>query len=464
MNRHLRICILTLLAACVFCSAAVCVTPSPPAYALAEGYVPSPSYEGSAYYQRLCAIELTGDRRTDIAAVALSQVGYHEGGGENDLSGGSRSSGNATEYGRAFGQTQDSWCAMFIWWCAYQCGIPESVVARTAWAKRQTFGCPSVEFADASPQPGDIAFIDNDGDGIENHVGLIVSVDEKKIHTVEGNCSDKVSEMQYDRAVGTSSGAARIVFVGSPPYEEAGVDSRTVTYARIISSGAVARKRSNRLAAVMARPAKGEEHRLIHADKNWYQLEFGLNGYWVSASECELFAVIESGGTTAPPVQTTAPPVQTTQVTQVTQVTQAEQAAQTTTRTTAASVTAAPPQIVTVTVTQTAETTAAPAGQPIVTVAPNDPGLEPSAEGSGEVSIAAEESASLSVETIPTVPSDPFDPTDSGLQFYHDDSSSFGLSGQTKSVAVLILAAAGCAALGMIFAIISLVDRKHRKL
>ena len=54
------------------------------------GYTISSSYMASKYYDRLCAVQLTGDQRTDIVEIAKSQIGYHEG-AKGDFSGTSSS-------------------------------------------------------------------------------------------------------------------------------------------------------------------------------------------------------------------------------------------------------------------------------------------------------------------------------------------------------------------------------------
>ncbi|MBE6753903.1 MAG: CHAP domain-containing protein [Ruminococcaceae bacterium] len=279
------------------------------AAALTPTYDPSASYKESVYYNNLCAVSLTGDRRTDIVAVAQSQVGYHEGANESALSGSGSSSGNCTEYGYAFGQTKDAWCAMFVWWCANQAGIPESIVARTEWARVQTFGCPYLPYAQSAPQMGDIAFIDTNGDGEENHVGLIAAVDDRHVTVIEGNCSDMVQTIRYRRGDGTGYGSSTILYVGAPEYDTAGSDYRTVTYARILSDNTKAYKSSSTVSKVMATVNSGDERLLLRArdllGQQWHQVEFGLNAYWIKAENCALFTATESGGTTAPTTAST---------------------------------------------------------------------------------------------------------------------------------------------------------------
>ncbi len=77
----------------------------------------------------------TGDHAEDIAAVALSQVGYHGGTGPNDLDGDPVTyvDKNYNKYCIYLGYTNTAWCAAFVSWCAWQAGargiMPGSVVA-----------------------------------------------------------------------------------------------------------------------------------------------------------------------------------------------------------------------------------------------------------------------------------------------------------------------------------------------
>ena len=60
----------TAIASASLCMAASAVEPS---------YKVSSDYKDTLYYDNLLAFELTGDGATDVVAVALSQLGYHEG-------------------------------------------------------------------------------------------------------------------------------------------------------------------------------------------------------------------------------------------------------------------------------------------------------------------------------------------------------------------------------------------------
>lgn len=130
----------------------------------------------------------------EIVAVALSQVGNV--GGQPYWS----------WYG--FGSRVD-WCAIFVSWCANECGyIDAGVVPKFAgcvqgsrWFKERGL------WKDRSyePQPGDIVFFDWDNpggfsgpqDGVPDHVGIVERVENGRVYTVEGNSGDKCCQRSY---------------------------------------------------------------------------------------------------------------------------------------------------------------------------------------------------------------------------------------------------------------------------
>ncbi len=122
----------------------------------------------------------------DIVAVAISQIGNV--GGE--------------PYWRWYGlSSRTEWCAIFVSWCAEQCGyIDSGIVPKFAWVP------DGVSWFKArgqwrpggyTPSPGDIIFFDWDGDGKGNHVGIVEYVENNVVHTVEGNSGDACKRKQY---------------------------------------------------------------------------------------------------------------------------------------------------------------------------------------------------------------------------------------------------------------------------
>lgn len=173
----------------------------------------SASYRSGIFYRRLTNVTLTGNGRTDIVNIALSQINYKEGDAKTELSGLSNGSKNYTEYCRwydtiddRYDYTHSAWCAMFVSWCANQAGIPTSVVCYHAltvsgltWFEQnaQVYTRAQVEAGTYTPRPGDIIYFKSAANGNKvNHVGIVVRYGDGVVYTVEGNAfpGEKSSE------------------------------------------------------------------------------------------------------------------------------------------------------------------------------------------------------------------------------------------------------------------------------
>jgi len=134
----------------------------------------------------------TGDG--EIVAVALSQVGNI--GGQPYWS----------WYGFSY---RVNWCAIFVSWCAEQCGyIDAGVLPKFAGCVQgaQWFDDRG-RWQDRSytPNAGDIIFFDWDDpggfsgpqDGVPDHVGIVEKVENGRVYTVEGNSGDRCAQRSY---------------------------------------------------------------------------------------------------------------------------------------------------------------------------------------------------------------------------------------------------------------------------
>lgn len=161
----------------------------------------SDAYKESVYYERLTAVELTGDERRDIVNIALSQVGYHEGDSREDFGGGNLLGKNEyTEYnyfnGDIGGDYSYYWCASFVTYCARQAGISEETIMNSVSCDRfvERFASRG-EYVDRwsnkkfRPQTADLIFFLEDGADREyaSHIGIVIGCDKKYVYTVEGN-------------------------------------------------------------------------------------------------------------------------------------------------------------------------------------------------------------------------------------------------------------------------------------
>ena len=112
--------------------------------------------------------------------------------------------------------SREEWCACFVSWCADQCGYIEAGVipkfslcsAGMEWFESRG------QFMDGSyvPASGDLVFFDWGNDGSVDHVGIVESVVDGNIYTVEGNSGDKVARRSYPIGYG------QIVGYGVPTY------------------------------------------------------------------------------------------------------------------------------------------------------------------------------------------------------------------------------------------------------
>ena len=260
MSKRLKTLLSLLLASVFLISAAL------PSLALAPSIPVSNTYASSKYYEALLQVQLTGDMRKDIIAVAKSQVGYLEGNYSWQVDGTVAGDENYTEYNNyMYGGRSGGWCGMFVSWCAAMAGVPTSILRRATSAKPYYYdgygfnfisdkagvsplaGSDMKGFYDLPvkggsyvPQAGDLIFFGyyNGKDvwslprSCYKHVGLVDytrmiykddgSIEYMEIHTVEGNVSNKVREKVY-KMYPSSSGYVYdntyIAAFGIPAYE-----------------------------------------------------------------------------------------------------------------------------------------------------------------------------------------------------------------------------------------------------
>lgn len=154
----------------------------------------------------------TGYQDTDIVGVAQTQIGYPENGD------------GSTKYGTYLGYPTMEWCGAFIAWCANQAGISTSIIPANGssngmkdfFNKQGRYFLSPGHGGTYTPKAGDIAFFSGSSSVYNiTHVGLVASVTNDKIHTIEGNYgwgTPKVETLSYDMDT------ARIVGFASPNY------------------------------------------------------------------------------------------------------------------------------------------------------------------------------------------------------------------------------------------------------
>ena len=176
-------------------------------------------------------LDLTGVWADDLITVAHSQLGYTES-ALNFVVGESGRTYGYTRYGDWYGMPYGDWCAMFVSFCLYYAGIPQSAVPYAALCPNWVSILASYEYTDGGsiyasadsgyiPSAGDLVFFDNDGDGWADHVGIVTGYYEETyivdgyevvaylLSCIEGR-DGAVCENTYDLAEGTVLGYGRL--------------------------------------------------------------------------------------------------------------------------------------------------------------------------------------------------------------------------------------------------------------
>lgn len=163
------------------------------------------SYGDKEYVSHVLRYYVFGRIPTGTGSQAIVQVALTQEGNGGDT------------YWSWYGfSSREEWCACFVSWCADQCGYIEAGVipkfslcsAGMEWFESRG------QFMDGSyvPATGDLVFFDWENDGSVDHVGIVESVVDGNIYTVEGNSGDKVARRSYPIGYG------QIVGYGVPTY------------------------------------------------------------------------------------------------------------------------------------------------------------------------------------------------------------------------------------------------------
>lgn len=160
----------------------------------------------------------------DIVSVALAEAQNTSRNRESPM-GSNNVLYNTEFYGHQVSGDSFPWCAVFVWWCAKQCGYTEATIGEDGTEKPPLFkttassttqyehlckdtnyGAPyavmNYSFAGRggtyTAYPGDIILFKNMNEGREFcHIGIVVDCDDTALTTVEGNSGDKVSLHRY---------------------------------------------------------------------------------------------------------------------------------------------------------------------------------------------------------------------------------------------------------------------------
>lgn len=238
LSGKIKTILILLITTVVTASFALPLSAAKPTYEMTE------QYKSSYYYDNFEKVNLSGNQATDVLAVALSQLGYHEGDSDDDL-GGLNQSGNKNfvEYNVLYGKLDNNegngysygyyWCAAFVNWCLREAGVANEQTAvgevscqRWLYAldAKNMYKVAHTDKGDYIPKSGDLIFFKSPSStSASSHIGIVLYADEKTVYTIEGNTSNNSafsSNGNYVCKKSYSLSDTLIVGYGIPKYKK----------------------------------------------------------------------------------------------------------------------------------------------------------------------------------------------------------------------------------------------------
>ena len=227
-------------------------------------YNMSSSYKSGRYYENLNNLELSGDQARDVLAIAMSQIGYHEGDSDSELDGldntGTR---DFVEYNLLYGKLDNNqgngmsygyyWCASFVNWCLRMAGVDTEASGSEVSCERWYSDASKMGIFKSKggyiPGAGDIIFFRDSGSSRDaTHVGLVRYSDGRSVYTVEGNTSnggeyssngDYVALKQYSLSSSYIVGYAKPSYTGGGSPEKVDYSGGFFSLGDYISSAVI---------------------------------------------------------------------------------------------------------------------------------------------------------------------------------------------------------------------------------
>ena len=149
--------------------------------------------------------DLTENWSENILAVARSQLGYSES-TRNYLVDDGNGIHGYTRYGAWAGDPYGDWNARFVSFCLRYANVPSTVFPDdedcARWLACLSSGGSYRAYGPDAPAPGDILFLDTDGDSLADRVGVFTGsgTDENGevyFETIEGDCDGTVNAARY---------------------------------------------------------------------------------------------------------------------------------------------------------------------------------------------------------------------------------------------------------------------------
>ena len=175
--------------------------------AVVPTYNMSREYRAEKYFDNFSRVELSGDGANDVLAIALSQLGYHEGDSDADL-GGLNENGERdfVEYNVLKGKLDNNqgngisygyyWCASFVNWCLRQARIPVKDAGAAEISCRRWLAAAKNEGiyhekSGYTPKSADLIFFKDEGSEVTStHMGIVLYSLPGYVYTIEGNTSN----------------------------------------------------------------------------------------------------------------------------------------------------------------------------------------------------------------------------------------------------------------------------------
>ena len=165
--------------------------------------------------------QLTGDPRTDVIAIARTQLGYTASRTDFTVQPGGDWM-HYSRYGAWYGSPYINWCAAFAGFCLHYAGVTDVPFHSNCGEWLSLLQAQGLyRPADAYfPMPGDVVFIDHDGNGTADHAGLAEALTVTRtgdeigfrftLSTIEGNREGQVGSFSYDASDATILGYGQI--------------------------------------------------------------------------------------------------------------------------------------------------------------------------------------------------------------------------------------------------------------
>ena len=189
--------------------------------------------------------ELTGKKAEDLVLIARSQLGNGESERNFVLAADGETKCGITRYGQWYGNPYGDWSNMFTAFCLRYAGFPDELlnsgaeVMRLGWEKAELYHI----FDGYAPTPGDIVFLDKNGNGDVETTAIAVKLENGILTVVEGDVENQVAQVEYPMDCGMIVGYGisdpdnRVMMFATAPTAAGTVIGSTANYTNNLLTG-----------------------------------------------------------------------------------------------------------------------------------------------------------------------------------------------------------------------------------